>query len=200
VPERDGPESPDGVVPKHQSWRVPAWLTRWSRHKDIAILAVGVVFAGVSAVVGIGHVAWPWIFAAVCAGAAAAGLAARALDTRKAKDRLRSLWAAVAVLCAILGFVFAYHQWWDPARHSGQIYQVIVDGGGNDAFLPYDYPGGTQGYVYGAIVPQSTMELECYVALPTSGVWYRILDNGGWIPQDGVHAIPGFAFPSPPHC
>jgi hypothetical protein len=201
VPSPQGPESRDQVA-DHRSWlRVPDWRARLSRHKDIAVLALGVVAAGVSALVGIVHLGWGWIFAAVCAAALVAALATRALNAKKAEDRKRSLWAALGVACAIPVVAYSYHQWWDPARQANQIYQVVVGGPTDGVFHPYDYPGATQeDFVYSPVLSQSTIDLECYVTLPASGVWYRILNNGGWIPRDFVYAIPGLAFPNPPQC
>jgi MFS family permease len=175
-------------------------LAQWLRHKGWAVLGVGVVLSGVLAVVGVTHLAWPWLFAVGCAITALATLTIRALEARKLKDRVRNLYGALAIACLLPVIAFCYHEWWDPSRAKPGSYQVIVDGGANDVFYPYDEPGGTQGFVYRTIPSQSAISLDCYVSLPTSGVWYRIQYNGGWIPRDGVHAIPGVPFPSPPHC
>jgi hypothetical protein len=193
-------DSTTGAIAHHDPWSgIRSWVSGWFRHKDWAVFGIGVVLAGVLAVVGIAHVGWPWIVTLVCAITAVGGLATRALQQRKVKDRVRSLWTALAFSIAILLGLFAYHQWWDPAL-SPQSYQVILGGGDNDIFHPYDKAGGTQGFVYPTLLSQSTIDLQCYVSIPASGVWYRILDNGGWVPKDGVSSVPGLQFPTPPHC
>jgi hypothetical protein len=187
------------VEPSRLRSRLVHGLAAWRRHKDWTVLAIGVALSGVLMVAGVAHLAWPWLFAFGCAFTAVATLATRALGGRR-KDRVRNLWAALAVAILLPVVAFAYHEWWDPSRVKPSSYQVIIDGGPDDVFYPYDEPGGTQGFVYGTLLSQSTINLDCYVSLPTSGIWYRIAYNGGWIPRDGVHAIPGVPFPSPPRC
>ena len=198
--DQDNPELEEAVRKLPLRSRITRRLAGSLQHKDWAVLGIGIALSGVSAVVGVAHLAWPWLFAVGCAVTAVAALATRALEEHKLNDRVRRLWEALAVASAILLVAFCYHQWWDPSVSAPRSYQVIVDGNETQIFLPYDEPGGSQGYAYPIVPSDEAITLDCYVALPTSGFWYRIQGNGGWIPRDGVHAIRGVPFPNPPHC
>lgn len=175
---------------------IPGWL----RGKYGAVLGIVVAISGVSAVVGIAHVAWPWLAAAVCAVTVIATLATRAVEGPK-KEKVSNLWAALAVACAIPVTAFFYHEWWDPSRIAPASFQAVVNGSGSaEIFYPYNEPGGTQGYAYHAIPVGTTISLSCSVSLTRSGLWFRIAGNDGWIPRDATHAIPGISFPAPPPC
>jgi hypothetical protein len=151
-------------------------------------------------VLGVAHIAWGWLFAAGCAITAVAALATHGLQARKARDRARSYGSALVISSLISVVAFGYHEWWDPSRAGPSSYKVIVDVEGN-VFQPYNKAGGSQrGFVYPTVLAQSTIPLDCYVVLPSSGLWFRIQGNGGWIPRDEVEAIPGIPFPMPPHC
>jgi hypothetical protein len=176
-------------------------LLGWLWGKDRAVLGIGAGVSGALAVVGVAHIAWPWLWAAGCAVTAVAALATRAVETHKLKDKVHNLWAALAVSCAISTIAFCYHEWWDPSRARPSSYQVVVNGSGSAQMLyPYDQPGGTQGYNYAPIPAGITVTLSCYVSLQGSGLWFRVAGNHGWIPRDTVHAIPGIPFPNPPLC
>lgn len=115
------------------------------------------------------------------------------------KGRQRYLWGALAVMIVLLLGTFCYYEWWGPGRAGPSGNQVMVNGTDVQVFLPYDQPDGTQTHEYPVVNSDMTASLQCYVSLP-DGLWYRIHGNGGWIPRDAVHAIPGTAFPDPPHC
>jgi hypothetical protein len=181
-------------LPKVQ---VPKWL----RGNDRAVLGIGLFVSAVSSVVGIAHLAWPWLAAVGCAVTAIATLATRALDAKKQEEKIRSLKAALAIACAVPVVAFLYHVWWDHSGSDVPASQAVVAGsGGAQIFYPYNEPDGTQGYTYSPIVTGETITLTCYVSLSSSNFWYRMAGNGGWIPRDALHAIPGIPFLDPPHC
>ena len=172
----------------------------WLRGKGRVALCIAVGVSGVSAVVGVAHLTWFWLLLGSCAITAIATLAALAVEGPE-KDRVHNLWAALAVACLIPVTAFFYHEWWDPSRTAPASFQAVVDGSGSaEIFYPYNEPGGTQGYAYQAIPVGTTISLSCSVSLPRSGLWFRIAGNGGWVPHDGVRAIPGISFPDPPPC
>jgi hypothetical protein len=176
--------------------QIPGWL----RGKYGIVLGIVVAISGVSAVIGIAHLAWPWLLAAVCAVTAIATLATRAAEGLK-KEKVPNLSAALAIACAIPVIAFFYHEWWDPSRGAPTSFQAVVNGSGSaEIFYPYNEPGGSQGYEYQAIPADTTITLSCSVSLPRSGLWFRIAGNGGWIPRDATHAIPGTSFLAPPRC
>jgi MFS family permease len=178
--------------------RALQWL---SKHRDLSVLGLGVLVAGALALAGVARVGWPWLFFLSASIAAIAALATRALQEKEDAERIRSLWAALAVSVALLAAIFGYHEWWDPALASpDRSYSVLVGGGGEDMFYPYDSPDGSQDYAYSPVLSETVIELQCYVSLPASGVWYEIGTDGGWIPRNAVHAVPGLPFPSPPYC
>jgi hypothetical protein len=174
-------------------------LKRWRHHKDLVVLGIGILVSGITTVIGIAHLSWPWLFVLGCSITAAAALVTRALAAEEPKDREWSLWAALIVVVLIPVGAFCYHEWWDPSRTSPSSNEVMVKGTDLQVFVPYDEPGGSQSYEYSVINSDEPISLVCYVSLP-DGLWYQIYGNGGWIPQDAVHAIPGIAFPDPPHC
>lgn len=176
-------------------------FARVKQHKDLAVLAIGIVLSGVLTIVGVTHVSWPWLFGLCCGITAVAALATRALEVRKVNDRVRSLWAALAATVVLFAGAFCYHEWWDPSRAnvSPLDNQVMVNGTDAQVFLPYDQPDGSQTYEYPPLNSDEPISLVCYVSL-RDGLWYGIYNSGGWIPGDAVHAIPGVAFPSPPRC
>jgi hypothetical protein len=195
VESRESAESP------HESLRSSFVhrLARLKRHKDLLVLAIGVVVSGVSTVIGVAHVNWPWLFGLGCAITAVAALTTRALEARKPKKRVINLWAALITSVILLVGVFCYHEWWDPSQAGPQNNQVMVNGGDVQVFPQYDQPDGSQTYEYPPLNSDMPVSIVCYVSLP-DGFWYRVYGNNGWIPRDAVHAIPGVAFPALPHC
>lgn len=184
-----------------RAWsRIARSLPAWLQGKGRAVLGIGILLSAASTAIGVAHLAWPWLAAAGCAGTAIATLATHAIEARKQKEKVQSLWMALAVACAIPVIAFSYHQWWDPARVGVSSYQAIIDGNEVQVFYPYDEPGGTQSYTYAALPADGSVRFSCYVSLPSSGLWFLIANDGGWIPRDAVHAIPGIPFPDPPHC
>lgn len=115
------------------------------------------------------------------------------------KGRQRYLWGALAVMIALLLGIFCYHEWRGAGMAGQSGNQVMVNGSDVQVFPPYDQPDGAQTYEYPVVNSDMPVSLQCYVLLP-DGLWYQIRGNGGWIPRDAVHAIPGTAFPNPPHC
>ena len=172
--------------------------TKVKQHKDFIVLAIGIVLSGVSTVIGVAHVSWAWQFALGCGITAVAALATRALEVRKLKDRVHSLWAALVVSITLLAGVFCYHEWWEPVRPSPLDNQVMVNGTDVQVFKPFDQPDGSQTYEYPPLYSDMPISLICYVSLP-DGLWYRVY-HSGWIPRGAVHVIPGLAFPNPPRC
>lgn len=198
--DSETPESDEAVQPLRRPM-MRRKLQGLLRHTDRVVIGIGIVLSGVLTVLGVAHIAWGWLFAAGCAVTAVAALATHGLQARKARDRARSFGSALVISSLIPVVAFGYHEWWDPSRTGPSSYQVIVDGGELDIFYPYDEPGGSQGgYVYAPVRSQGTISLNCYVSLPSSGLWFNIQSTGGWIPRDAVHAIPGTPFPTPPHC
>jgi hypothetical protein len=122
-----------------------------------------------------------------------------AATAARPKGRQRYLWGALAVIIVVLLGTFCYHEWWSPTTAIQSGSQVMVNGTDVQVFPPYDQPDGTQTYEYPVVNSDTPVSLQCYVSLP-DGLWYQIYGNGGWIPRDAVHAIPGTAFPNPPHC
>jgi hypothetical protein len=196
--EVDSGESTDSS-PKSLGSRLVHRLAELRHHKDLVVLAIGIVLSGVSTVIGVAHVNWPWLFGLGCGITAVAALATRALEARELKDRVRNLWAALAVSVVLLAGAFCYHEWWDPSGASPLDNQVMVNGTDVQTVQPYDQPNGSQTYEYPPIYSDMPISLVCYVSLP-DGPWYRIYQSGGWIPRDAVHAFPGLAFPNLPHC
>jgi hypothetical protein len=196
------PESHQTGEAAQQSRRVTLRrrIRGWLRHADLAVIGIGIVLSGVSTVLNVAHIALGWLLLAGCAFTAVAAITTHGLQARKARERSGSFGLALVIALLIPVVAFCYHEWWDPSRAGPRSYQVIVDGGVNDVFHPYDKPGGSQGFVYPSVLSQGTISLDCYVFLPSSGFWYQIQDNGGWIPRDGIRAIPGIPFPNPPHC
>lgn len=180
--------------------RVLRLLPEWLRGKDRAVLVIGVLFSAVSTAVGVADLAWPWLVIAGCACTAVAALATHAIEARKQREKIHSLWAALAVACAVPIVAFCYHEWWDPARSSPASHEAIVNGNGAQVFYPYNEPGGAQGYTYEPLPADGTIRLSCFVSLPRTGLWFLVAGNGGWIPRDAMHAIPGIPFPSLPRC
>lgn len=174
-------------------------LAGFKQHKNLLVLAIGIVLSGVLTVMGVAHVIWPWLFALGGAITAVAALATRALEARKSEDSARNLWAALIAFAIMLAGIFCYHEWWDSSHFRPQNSQVMVNGTDAQVFLQYDQPDGSQTYEYPSINSDESISLVCYVSLP-DGSWYRIYGNNGWIPRDAVHAIPGVAFPDLPHC
>lgn len=188
-------------ITARERWsRVIRHLPGWLRGKDSAVLGIGILFSAVSTTVGVAHVPWPWLAAAGCAGTAIVTLATHAIEAPKQRQKIYSLWVALAVACAIPVAAFSYHEWWDPSRVGASSYQAIIDGNNVQLFYPYNEPGGTQSYTYSPLPADGTVRLSCYVSLSNSGLWFLIAGTGGWIPRDAMHAIPGIPFPSPPHC
>lgn len=180
--------------------RLVRGIRGWLRGKGRAGLCIAVGVSGVSAVVGVAHLAWPWLLLASCAITGIATLAALSMEGPK-KERVHNLWGALAVACAIPVTAFLYHEFWDPSRAAPTSFQVVVDGNASaQVFYAYNEPDGTQGYTSPTIPAGTTISLSCFVSLPRSGLWFRIAENGGWIPRDAVHAIPGISFPEPPPC
>jgi hypothetical protein len=122
-----------------------------------------------------------------------------AATVARAKGHRRYLWGALAVTIMLFLGAFCYHEWWAPGTTNQSSDQAMVNGTDVQVFPPYDQPDGKQSYEYPVVNSDMPVTLKCYVSLP-DGLWYQIYDNGGWIPRDAVHAIPGTAFPNPPHC
>lgn len=192
--------SPDSLY-RRLTHRLSQW--KWKQHKDLGVLGIGVVLSGISTVVGLVHVSWVWLFIFGCAITAVASLATAAIQERKSKDGLHRLWQAFAVLVALGVGLFCYHAWLDPANQPSAYsngYQVMVNGSEVQIFPVYDQPGGSQTYEYSPLNSDEPVSLVCTVSLPTSGSWYEVYGDHGWIPRDAVHAIPGTTFPNVPHC
>lgn len=115
------------------------------------------------------------------------------------RGRQRYLWGALAVMIVLLLGTVCYHEWRGSGTASQAGNQVMANGTDVQVFAPYDQPGGAQTYEYPVINSDMPVSLQCYVSLP-DGLWNQIYGNGGWIPRDAVHAVPGTAFPNPPQC
>jgi hypothetical protein len=198
-----GTDEPEEASRKSLGSRVKHQLHQVKQHKDLAVLGIGAVVSGVLTVIGIAHIPWGWLFGLGCAITAIAALVTGAVQASKPKERERNLWGTVAVMVVLVGLIFGYHEWWDPANQANvntNGYQVMVNGGDVQVLLVYDKPGGSQTYEYPPLNSDEPVSLTCYVSLPTSGLWYEVYGDHGWVPRDAVSAIPGTTFPNLPYC
>ncbi len=172
----------------------------WS-HKDLAVLVIGVIGAGVVSLVGVFTIPRGWLFVCCCAITALVALVVRAFQVRANKKRINALSWALAFAVAIPIGALVYHQWFDPARIS-HASSYPLQAGGTDVQIarPADAPGGPPGYDYPPVVGGSTVQVSCYVVLPSSGKWYWLAGEQGWLPQAALSPIPGLAPPPIPSC
>ncbi len=171
----------------------------WS-HKDIAVFVIGVIGAGVASLVGVFNIPRGWLFVCICAISALIALVVRALQMRGKKQQINALRLALAIAVGIPVGALVYHQWFDPGRISHpSSYPLQVVGADVDVFRTSDAAGKPPGYDYPPVIGGSTVQVSCYVILP-SGKWYWIAGEQGWLPQALVNPLPGLAPPRIPSC
>ncbi len=197
------------ILPRRRRGRSGVFTSRWVRvRRDLAVVAVAAVAAGVSSAAGVASIPWLWL---LLVGAALAALGVCVTEAIQAgQPAVRITWwqrSLVVALLLPLG-AFAYHLWFDPAAHTPRTYQFVVNGGNAQFIYLYGEAGGEPQKIETGFAAQNgliggqTQEFECWVIGRDGAEWlrYRRFGRVWWAPRAKLHPPAGIQQPSVPHC
>ncbi|MFC5813622.1 hypothetical protein [Nonomuraea harbinensis] len=170
-------------------------------HKDGVVFGIGVLAAGVMAVVGLVDIPPFWMFMLCFVIAAVVALITRTVSTRTLRQKVNALWLALGCSLLIpLGSV-AYQQWFDDANKD-EIFRLIATGPDTGVWRPAIGPGESlDRFAYSPIPGGREVHVRCYVDLPGQNRWYDVISpSDGWLPDDAIVPVPHLPTPEIPEC